>query len=97
MSNIVSIPNGEGIGPVASFFHRRIGEINTSISRFDSIALHGELSFERNLNNMRASLEGRDELAVRVQRALSLPTKKEAAHVTDGVIGSLEATLLLMA
>jgi nucleoid DNA-binding protein len=79
---------------LASFFHRRIGEINTSISRFDSIALHGELSFERNLNNMRASLEGRDELAVRVQRALSLPTKKEATHVTDVVIGSLEATLL---
>ena len=43
---------------------------------------------------MRASLEGRDELALRVQRALSLPTKKEAAHVTDVVIGSLEATLL---
>ena len=43
---------------------------------------------------MRASLGGRDELAVRVQRALSLPTKKEAEHVVNAVIGSLEATLL---
>jgi nucleoid DNA-binding protein len=50
--------------------------------------------YERNLNNMRASLGGRDELAVRVQCALSLPTKKEAAHVIDAVIGSLEATML---
>ena len=33
-------------------------------------------------------------MAVRVQGALSLPTKKEAAHVIDTVIGSLEATLL---
>lgn len=33
-------------------------------------------------------------MAVRVQGALSLPTKKEAAHVIDAVIGSLEATLL---
>ncbi len=43
---------------------------------------------------MRASLRGRDELAVRVQQALALPTKKEAEHVVDAVIGSLEATLL---
>lgn len=43
---------------------------------------------------MRASLRGRDELAARVQRALALPTKKEAEHVVDAVIGSLEATLL---
>lgn len=33
-------------------------------------------------------------MAVRVQRALSLPTKKEAAHVIDAVIESLETTLL---
>jgi nucleoid DNA-binding protein len=31
---------------------------------------------------------------VRVQQALMLPTKKEAQHVVDAVIGSLEATLL---
>ena len=35
---------------------------------------------------MRASLEGRDELSERVQRALSLPTKKEAEHVVSAVI-----------
>lgn len=33
-------------------------------------------------------------MAVTVQRALSLATKKEAAHVIDAVIGSLEITLL---
>ena len=43
---------------------------------------------------MRASIGGRDELAVRVQQALSLPTKKEAEHVINAVIGSLETTLL---
>ncbi len=43
---------------------------------------------------MRASLGGRDELAVRVQRALSLPTKKEAEHIINTVIASLETTLL---
>jgi nucleoid DNA-binding protein len=31
---------------------------------------------------------------MRVQQALALPTKKEAEHVVDAVIGSLEATLL---
>jgi nucleoid DNA-binding protein len=43
---------------------------------------------------MRASPEGRDELFERVQRALSLPTKKEAEHVVSAVILSLETTLL---
>ena len=43
---------------------------------------------------MRASLRGREELAVRVQQALALPTKKEAEQVVEAVIGSLEATLL---
>jgi nucleoid DNA-binding protein len=33
-------------------------------------------------------------LAVRVQGALSLPTKKEAEMVADAVIAALEATLL---
>ena len=33
-------------------------------------------------------------MAMRVQQALALPTKKEAEHVVDAVIGSLEATLL---
>jgi nucleoid DNA-binding protein len=43
---------------------------------------------------MRASVRGREELVVRVQQALALPTKKEAEHVVDAVIGRLEATLL---
>ncbi len=43
---------------------------------------------------MRSSLGGREELAARVQQALALPTKKEAEHVVEVVIGSLEATLL---
>ena len=43
---------------------------------------------------MRASIRGRDELAVSVQAALSLPTKKEAEHVVNTVIASLETTLL---
>lgn len=33
-------------------------------------------------------------MAVRVQGALSLPTKKEAEHVVNTVIASLETTLL---
>jgi len=43
---------------------------------------------------MRASLRGREELAARVQQALALPTKKEAEHVVNTVIASLETTLL---
>jgi nucleoid DNA-binding protein len=53
-----------------------------------------ETLLERNLNYMRASLRGRDELAVRVQQALALPTKKEAAHVVSVVVQCIEATLL---
>ena len=43
---------------------------------------------------MRASIRGRDELAVKVQTVLYLPTKKQAEHVINAVIGSLESTLL---
>ena len=43
---------------------------------------------------MRASLRGRQELAERVQQALSLPTKKEADVVVVAVVAALEATLL---
>ena len=43
---------------------------------------------------MRSSLEGRQELAARVQRALALATKKEAEMVVDTVVEALEATLL---
>jgi nucleoid DNA-binding protein len=50
--------------------------------------------FRKDLNYMRASLRGRDELTARVQQALALLTKKEAEYIVDAVIGSLEATLL---
>ena len=43
---------------------------------------------------MRASIGGRDELVVRVQEAMELPTKKQAAQIVDVVIASLEGTLL---
>jgi nucleoid DNA-binding protein len=43
---------------------------------------------------MRASLGGREELAARVQQALSLPTKKQAEMIVDTVIAALETTLL---
>ena len=43
---------------------------------------------------MRTSVRGRDELAERVQTGLSLATKKEAEHVVNAVITSLETTLL---
>ncbi len=43
---------------------------------------------------MRASVRGREELVVRVQQALALPTKKEAEMVVDTVVAALEATLL---
>jgi len=43
---------------------------------------------------MRASVGGRDELVLRVQQALALPTKKQAEQIVDTVIESLEATLL---
>jgi nucleoid DNA-binding protein len=94
VSDVMPIADCDGIALVPLLFHRKTGKINGPVSDFSRFALHGELSFERNLNNMRASLGGRDELAVRVQGALSLPTKKEAAHVIDAVIGGLEATLL---
>lgn len=43
---------------------------------------------------MRASLSGREELALRVQQALALPTKKQAEMIVDAVVTALEATLL---
>jgi nucleoid DNA-binding protein len=52
------------------------------------------LPFGKDLNYMRASLRGRDELAVRVQQALSLLTKKEAEHNVNVVVDCIEATLL---
>jgi len=43
---------------------------------------------------MRASVGGRNELTLRVQQALMLPTKKEAEHIVNVVVSCLEATLL---
>jgi len=43
---------------------------------------------------MRASLRGQQELAMRVEQALALTTKKEAEMLVDAVITALEATLL---
>jgi nucleoid DNA-binding protein len=43
---------------------------------------------------MGASLRGREELTARVQQALALTTKNEAAALLDTVVGALEATLL---
>jgi nucleoid DNA-binding protein len=43
---------------------------------------------------MRASIRGREELTERVQAGLTLSTKKEAAHIVNAVIRSLETTLL---
>lgn len=43
---------------------------------------------------MRASVGGRDELVLRVQRAMAIETKKEAEMVLDVVVGALEETLL---
>jgi nucleoid DNA-binding protein len=48
----------------------------------------------RFLRRMRASMKGRDELAATVQQVLAVPTKEDAKHIVDVVIGSLEATLL---
>jgi len=43
---------------------------------------------------MRASVGGRDELALRVQQALDVPTKKQAQMIVAAVVSALEATLL---
>jgi nucleoid DNA-binding protein len=50
--------------------------------------------FREDMNYMRASLRGREELAARVRQALALPTKKEAEMVVETVVAALEATLL---
>ncbi len=43
---------------------------------------------------MRASVGGRDELVLRVQQALDVPTKKQAEMIVDAVVRALEETLL---
>jgi nucleoid DNA-binding protein len=90
--DVSPVHNGEWIGlPV---FNRKTGKINILIPDCGSIALHGDTSFRKDLNYMRASLGGREELAARVQRGLALATKKEADVVVDAVVTALETTLL---
>ncbi len=43
---------------------------------------------------MKTDSKGREELAARVQQSLALATKKEANYIVNGVVESLEATLL---
>jgi nucleoid DNA-binding protein len=94
VSDVAPISDCEWVGLVRLIFHRKVGEIDGLICDSGGIALHGEISFRKDLNYMRASLGGRDELAVRVQQALVLPTKKQAQQIVEVVIGSLESTLL---
>jgi len=49
---------------------------------------------ERRLRTSSKGFLGGEELAARVQQTLALPTKKEAEHVVNTVIASLETTLL---
>jgi nucleoid DNA-binding protein len=92
VSDIMPVNKPESVGlPV---FNGNSYEIDGLILDCVGIALHGDTSFRKDLNHMRASLRGREELAVRVQQALALTTKKEAEHVVDAVVSALEATLL---
>ena len=64
------------------------------MQKYGGIALHGDTSFQKDLNYMRASLKGWEELAMRVQQSLALATKKEAEMVVDAVSTAFEAALL---
>jgi nucleoid DNA-binding protein len=86
------VNNDERVG--LSIFNRKTGKVYILIPDCGGIALHGGTSFRKDLNCMQASLEGRQELATRVQQALALTTKKEAEMVVDAVVVALEATLL---
>src|SRR6266850_4099072 len=74
--DVAPVKNSERVGlPV---FNRKTGKIYILILDCGGIALHGDTSFRKEMNCMRASLGGRDELTARVQQALALPTKKQA-------------------
>jgi nucleoid DNA-binding protein len=92
--NVTTVSDLKGITVARRLFHRNIAEFVCPNTDFNSIGSHEGISFGKDLNHMRASIRGRDELTVRVQTALSLPTKKEAEMVADAVIAALEATLL---
>ena len=93
-SEAPTVSDRKGIGLVRPFFNRTIGEINGMTFDFDSIARHGNTLLGKDLDHMRASIRGRDELIARVQQTLGLPTKKEAEMVVETVVAALEATLL---
>ncbi len=92
VSDIASVNNSKRFG--RAVFHRNTCKIDRLVIDFDGIALHGEIPFRKDLNDMSASVGGREELVVRVQQALALPTKKEAEMVVGTVVAALEATLL---
>jgi nucleoid DNA-binding protein len=93
-SNVATILDRERIRSARPLFHRKTGEITGMTFDFDSIARHGNTLLGKDLDNMRASLRGREELAARVQQTLALPTKKEAEKIVETVIAALEATML---
>jgi nucleoid DNA-binding protein len=90
--DVLPVNHRERVG--LSVFNRKTAKIYMLILDCGGIALHGDTSFRKGLNNMRASIRGREELAGRVQQALALPTKKEAEMVVDTVVAALESTLL---
>src|SRR5579862_2925868 len=75
-------------------FHRFIGKIEGLILNWFGIGQHGDIPFGEDLNCMRASVGGRDELVSRVQQALAVPTKKQAEMIVEAVVAALEETLL---
>src|ERR1700751_378157 len=82
--DVSPVHNGEWIG--LTVFHRQTGEIYILIFDCDGISRHGGTSFRKDLNCMRASLKGREELIARVQQALTLATKKEAEMIVETVV-----------
>src|SRR5258708_38066352 len=71
-----TILDRERIRLVRPLFNRKTGEINGMTFDFGSIARHRNTLLGKDLDHMRASIRGRDELTARVQQALALPTKK---------------------
>jgi hypothetical protein len=96
LTHVGSHRASEGLTHGRGYQHRRsLLSINATLTnlRNQRVGSNGlDTLLERNLNDMRASLRGRDELAVRVQQALLLTTKKQAAQVVRVVVQCLEAT-----
>jgi nucleoid DNA-binding protein len=90
--DVSPVNNGDWVG--LTIVNRKTGKTYSLIPNCGGIALHRDTSFRKEMNCMRASVGGRNELALRVQRAMALATKKEAEMVVDTVISALEETLL---